>query len=360
MTASGLIGSANLDWKSHGFRYIPTAGHVRFRYRDGAWDQGRFLSDPNVPMHILSNVFHYGQGVIDGLKAYQQMDGSVAVFRGDAHLRRMNHSLRTLDMPELSKAEWNTAINEVIWHNLPYIPPFETGCALYIRPYCVGSGKPCISLHSSTEFIFNTVCSPIGSYFPSMAARVLMKSDRAAPYGVGSAKVAGNYAIDLRNFRISKEKGFGTHLYLDPVEKRYIQQFNTFKFVAITKDGTYITADSPVAGIGVTNPALRKIAEHEYGLKVEMRQIDFLNEVDTFVEVGAVRTAGIVSPITKLVLGDKEWKFEKFDVLGKIRLHLNNIQRGIEEDKYGFNRVVVGAQCDTLEDVRQRSIEVPS
>jgi len=356
--AHGLVGSANLDWTGIGFTFQHTAGHSRFLYRDGAWDQGRFLSDPHASLHILSCVFHTGQAVFEGLKAYHQMDGSVAVFADGPGYDRICHSMRSVDMPEMSRAQWETAIDQVIWGNLPYIPPFESGCSLYIRPNAFGmSPDPEIMHASASEYMFNITVCPVASYFKAGSAAmdgiVLTKADRVAPCGLGSAKAALNYASDLVNMRGARERGFNIHLYLDPIEKRYIEEFNTSNFVAITKDGTYITPDSPSVLKSITNRILMKLAKDEYGLKVERRPIDFEKEVDTFVEVGAVGTAVIVNGITSLTLGEKTWKFQDLNVLAKLRLHLENIQRGVREDKYGFKRTIVGSGCDTLENVRK-------
>lgn len=261
-------------------------------------------------------------------------------------------------MPEMSKEMWETAMNQVIWGNLPYIPPFETGCSMYIRPNVFGmSPEPEIMHTSASECMFNVTVCPVASYFKAgmagMDGIVLMKADRAAPCGLGSAKAALNYASDLVNMRGARQQGFNIHLYLDPIEKRYIEEFNTSNFVAITKDGKYITPDSPSVLKSITNRILMKLAEDEYGLKVERRPIDFLKEVDTFAEVGAVGTAVIVNGITSLTLGERTWQFQELNVLAKLRLHLENIQRGVREDKYGFKRTIVRSGCDTVENVRK-------
>lgn len=337
-------GSANLNWGDLGFEYVPTKGHVRHVFKEGAWDAGTFTKDPFVSVHILGNVFHYGQALFEGFKAFHTKDGSVATFIDHECLNRMDHGCRRFRMPAVPKALWDQAIDEVLRQNVAYIPPYGSGGALYFRPFIFGSG-PRLGLGPSTEFTFVVFCNPVGSYYrtdqmQALDALVNDEYNRAAPLGCGDCKAAGNYAADLESMVVAKQRGFPISLYLDAKEGRYIEEFNTSNFVAITKDGRYITPLEPRSVLrGNTNLILRQLAA-DMGLTVEQRRIDFEAEVDTFAEVGAIGTAVVVTPINSLTRGDRVWQMGEPNVLKQLHDKVRGIQQGDAEDTHKWLRTV--------------------
>lgn len=338
------VGSANLKWGELGFDYIQTNGHVRHTWKEGRWDEGAFVKEPYANVHILANVFHYGQALFEGFKAYHTKNGDVKLFVNDKSFKRMGHGTKRFMMPAPNPQMWKHAIEEVVRQNVAFIPPYGTGGALYIRPFMFGSG-PKLGLGPSTEYQFNVFCNPVGSYYAAgkmQALDCLVNDayDRAAPLGSGDCKAAGNYAADLESMVSAKKQGFAISLYLDAQERRYVEEFNTSNFIAITKDGKYITPASPRSVLySTTNSALRTIAR-DMGLTVEQRPIDFEAEVDNFQEVGAVGTAVVVTPIKSFTRGEKKWEMGEPKVLQELHDKMRALQQGDIEDTYGFTQNV--------------------
>eukprot|EP00929_Paragymnodinium_shiwhaense_P122049 TRINITY_DN9457_c0_g1_i1.p1 TRINITY_DN9457_c0_g1~~TRINITY_DN9457_c0_g1_i1.p1 ORF type:complete len:406 (-),score=84.03 TRINITY_DN9457_c0_g1_i1:413-1630(-) len=338
------VGSANLSWEELGFDYIPTHGHVRHVWKDGEWDHGSFQRDPFISVHILGNVFHYGQALFEGFKVYHMKDGSVGSFVDELSLQRMEHGCRRFRMPGPPKDLWRNALEEVVRQNISFVPPYGSGGALYVRPFMFGSG-PRLGLGPSTEYTFIMFANPVGSYYKagtmqSIDALVMDEYDRAAPLGCGDVKAAGNYAADLESMVAAKRKGFMISLYLDGKERRYVEEFNTSNFVGITKDGRYVTPDAPRSVLNSnTNKVLVKLAE-DMGLKVERRRIDFEAEIDSFAEVGAVGTAVVVTPIKSFTRGDKKWELGPPSTLMKLHDRVRAIQQGEEEDPHNFVKII--------------------
>lgn len=340
------VGSAPLDWRSLGFDYVPTKSHIRFVWKDGQWDSGHTFQDPYLPVHILANVFHYGQALFEGFKGFHTKKGEVGVFADKLSWQRLNHGCRRFRMPEVPASLWETAVDQAVKDNMSFIPPYGTNGALYVRPFMFGSG-PRLGLGPSTEYTFVVFVNPVGSYYQSedgvmqaLDGLVNDSYDRAAPLGCGDCKAAGNYAADLESMHAAKRLGYPISLYLDARERRYVEEFNTSNFVAITKDGRYITPDAPRSVLDSnTNKVLQDLAR-DLKLPVERRPIDFEAEVDTFAEVGAVGTAVVVTPIRSLTRGDQTWRFGEPQVLRQLRDRVRSIQNGEAEDLHGWMRKI--------------------
>ncbi|CAJ1422134.1 unnamed protein product [Effrenium voratum] len=335
------VGAAKLDWPSLGFNYVKTKSHIRFVYKDGKWSKGKLYTDPFMPVHMLANVFHYGQALFEGFKGFHTKEGDVCLFADKLSLGRMNHGCRRFMMPEVPVEIWDEAVQIVVKDNAKYVPPYGSGGALYVRPFIFGSG-PKLGLGPSEEYTFVVFANPVGSYYKAaegmqgVEALVTDHYDRAAPLGCGDCKAAGNYAADLESMYEAKKKGFPISLYLDAKERRYVEEFNTSNFVGITKDGKYITPDAARSVLNSnTNKVLTQLAA-DMGITVERRRIDFAAEVDTFTEVGAVGTAVVVTPIKSLTRGDQVWNFGQPEVLKKLHDKVRAIQQGEEEDPHGW------------------------
>jgi len=339
-----MIGSANLDWASLGFDYVPTNGHMRYHWKDGKWDSGRFAADPFISIHILGNVFHYGQSLFEGFKIFHTRDGDVCTFVDGLCHARMAHGCRRFRMPVVPLELWQAAIDEVVRRNAAYVPPYGSGGALYARPLIFGSGAR-LGLGPSPEYTFCVMVNPVGSYYrtgtmQSLDALVNDEYDRAAPLGCGDCKAAGNYAADLESMHVAKNRGFPISLYLDAQERRYVEEFNTSNFVAITRDGRYVTPHAPRSVLSSnTNKVLRQLAA-DLGLVVEQRPIDFEAEVESFAEVGAVGTAVVVTPIRSLTRGGQSWRFGEPRVLQQLHDRVRAVQQGEEEDRHAWLREV--------------------
>jgi len=335
-------GDADLDWSTLGFLPRPVNGHARCTWKDGKWSQPEFLTEPTVQLPVWANVLHYGQSVFEGQKVFHCKDGKVRVFNDKENHARMATGTRRLMLPDIPLELFQAAIDLVVRENIEFVPPYGSGSSLYLRPVLFGSNDQ-ILLHPATEAVFMVMASPVGTYYKGgglsgVPGMVVEDFDRAAPKGVGHCKAAGNYAADMRASADGKERGYAIGLYLDPTERRFVEEFNTSNFVAIVGN-KYVTPDSPSILPSVTNKCLALLAK-DAGLEVERRPIEFLKEVESFDEVGAVGTAVVVTPVKSITMGTKTWEFKEPDMLQRLHDKMRRVQVAEDEDVHGFLRVI--------------------
>ncbi len=335
----------NIDWQSLEFSYIDTDCHICYTWKDGHWDQGEIRNDPYVKIHIAATALHYGQAAFEGLKAFTCNDGKVKIFRADENARRMEKSASRILMPTIPESMFVEAVIRITKENIGYVPPYDSGGSLYIRPLLFGSG-PRIGVQPSEEYTFIVFVLPVGDYYKGgvepVSAVIVDDYDRSAPNGVGHVKVAGNYAASLEPRRIAQEMGYPINLYLDAKEHRFIDEFGTSNFVAVTKCGTFVTPKSNSILRSITNNTLMILAE-DGGMKIEERPIEF-DEIQDFTEVGACGTAVVITPVNRIERGDRIIEVGPKNgfgpVLGDLYRKVRSIQVGDLPDNHGWLTVV--------------------
>lgn len=290
----------DLDWKNLPFGYVKTNYNVRCYYRNDAWGELEISSSEEVSLHMASTSLHYGQQVFEGLKAYRGKDGKIRLFRIEDNAKRMVNSTSYLRMAMPPQDLFIKAVKKAVKLNSEFIPPYETGATLYIRPLIIGIG-PQVGVKPALDYLFIVFVTPVGPYYKNGFAPIDVvierESDRAAPLGTGHVKVGGNYAGGLLSQEKAHQLGYSVSLYLDPKEKKYIDEAGPANFFGI-KNNTYITPDSHSILPSITNKSLMQLAEH-LGMKVERRKIP-IEELSTFEEAGACGTAAVISPINKV------------------------------------------------------------
>ena len=329
----------DIDWKSLTFGYLRTDYNVRCYYRDGKWGEVEVCSDEYLKLHMAATCLHYGQEAFEGLKAYRCPDGKVRVFRAEENAARLQSTARGIVMPEVPTELFVDMVKKVVRLNQEYIPPYESGATLYLRPLLFGITAG-VGVRPATEYCFLIFATPVGPYFKggfSSNPYVIVRDvDRAAPLGTGMFKVGGNYAASLRANKMAHEKGYASEFYLDAKEKKYVDECGAANFFGI-KNNTYVTPKSTSILPSITNKSLMQIAE-DLGMKVERRPIAE-DELDSFEEAGACGTAAVISPISHLDdletgkvynFGDKPgpWSTKLYETL-------RGIQYGTIEDKHG-------------------------
>ncbi len=337
--------AATIDWENLGFNYMQTPYHIRYTWRDGAWDEGELVEEPYIQMHIAATALHYGQAGFEGLKAFGGKDGKVRLFRPHDNAKRMALTARRVCMAEVPEEMFVTACRRVVEANREFVPPYGSGGSLYVRPLLFGTGAR-IGLQPADEYTFIVMVVPVGPYYKGgltpVSARILDDYDRAAPHGVGHVKVAGNYAAGMEPNRLAADKGFPIVLFLDAKEHRYVEEFGTSNFIAITADGRYVTAASSSILQSITNLTLQQLAT-DMGLPVEVRPIE-LSEVASFAEVGACGTAVVLTPICRIVSEDATIEIGSPEqcgpVLQKLYDTVQQIQYGEIEDPHGWSLVL--------------------
>lgn len=335
-----------IDWANLSFGYMPTDYNVRYNYRNGSWGELEISSSEYINMHMAATCLHYGQEAFEGLKAFRGKDGKIRVFRLDENAARLQSTCRGILMSELSTEKFRDAILKVIKLNERFVPPYESGASLYIRPLLIGTGAQ-VGVHPASEYMFIVFVTPVGPYFKGGFSTnpyvIIRQYDRSAPLGTGVYKVGGNYAASLRANKMAHDMGYSCEFYLDAKEKKYIDECGAANFFGI-KNNTYVTPLSTSILPSITNKSLMTLAE-EMGLTVERRQIPE-EELDTFEEAGACGTAAVISPIQRIDDPEKNRSYiiSKDGKPGKICTQLYNklraIQYGDEPDKYGWVTIV--------------------
>lgn len=335
-----------IDWGSLGFGYMKTDYNIRCTYKDGVWGELEVSDSEQVTMHMAATCIHYGQESFEGLKAFRGQDNKIRIFRMDENAKRMQESSIGTLMAILPIEKFEAAVVKAVQLNKRFVPPYESGAALYIRPFLFGTGAQ-VGVKPANEYMFILFVTPVGPYFKGgfqTTPFVIMREfDRSAPLGMGKYKVGGNYAASLVAGAKAHELGYSNVFYLDAIEKKYIDECGAANFFGIKND-TYITPKSSSILPSITNKSLMVLAE-DMGMKVERRQIP-VEELATFEEAGACGTAAVISPISRIDDYDKKisYVFSKDGKPGaiseKLYKKLQAIQYGDEPDTHGWVTIV--------------------
>ncbi len=336
--------AANIDWNNIGFGYVKTNANVRCSFDGKKWSPLSVTEDEYIHMHMSTMCLHYGIEAFEGLKAFRGVDGRVRLFRVRDNALRLQSSARKLCMTPLPEETFIEACIRLVKLNIDFVPPYESGASLYIRPFIYGA-QVALGVHTCPETEFVAFCSPVGPYFKGgmqMIKVVIDRiQDRAAPRGTGDVKAGGNYASSLLSGDKASKLGYANVMYLDAAEHKYIEECGAANFFGI-KDGTYITPASPSILPSITNKSLRTLAA-DMGLKVEQRPIP-VEELKTFSEAGACGTAAVIAPIGSIYDLDTkeyvEYGSEPGPVCRELYTRLRDIQYGRAEDTHGWCTIV--------------------
>ena len=338
----------DIDWSKLTFSYRPTTCHVEYHWKDGSWDQGELKTEPFINLSIAAECLHYGQAAFEGMKAYRGEDNRIRIFRPEMNARRLMASARRTCMAPVPEELFCEAVERAVRANSEWVPPYGTGATLYIRPLLLGTG-PQIGVAPASEYTFIVMVVPVGAYYKgglkAVKACIVDEYDRAAPRGTGAVKLAGNYAASLLPHEMAKEQGYAVDLYLDAVEHKYVEEFGSSNFIGITKDGRYVTPQSPSVLPSITNNGLQQVAK-DLGIPVEVRPIDFEKEIGDFAEVAACGTAVVITPISEIVRlsNGKHYQIPTGESCGPICQKIYNaytdIQWGKAPDTHGWIKIL--------------------
>ncbi len=335
-----------IDWSSLQFGYYPTDVNVRCTFKEGKWGPIEESSSEYINLHMAATALHYGQEIFEGLKAFRGKDGKVRIFRLEENAKRIADSARGLLMEPVPEELFAEMVKRVVRANERFVPPYGSGASLYIRPLEIGLTAR-VGVKEATEYMIIIFVSPVGPYFKGGLTPanycITREHDRVAPKGTGRWKVGGNYAASIPVIHEAHEKGYASVLFLDPKEKKYLDECGPANFIAI-KDGVYITPASDSILPSITNKSLMQIAR-DMGLKVEQRHItvDELNDVS---EAAAVGTAAVTSPVGEIHDLDTGIKYiispdgQAGPVTTELYHRLQAIQYGDAPDTHGWNTIL--------------------
>ena len=315
------------------------------------YDEGQGWHDPQIvpygPLTLDPScmIFHYGQGIFEGLKAYKAKDGGVLLFRPYNNMNRVNVSNERLCIPPIDVEFGVEATKTLVNLDKDWIPEGEN-TALYIRPFIIAT-DPHLGVHPSHSYKFIIILSPVGAYYKEgiNPVKIYVEDDyvRAVRGGIGFAKTPGNYAASIKAQQVAENKGYTQVLWLDGVERKYIEEVGTMN-VFFKIDGEIITPElngSILAGI--TRDSSIQVLR-SWGLKVTERKLGIQEVYDAHAagkleEVFGTGTAAVISPVGELNWDGKIIAINNGEI-GEIsnRLYhtITGIQNGEMEDTFGF------------------------
>ena len=322
----------NIDWNNLGFGYMPTDFRWQSTWKDGSWDEGALVTDSEIRLSEGACVFHYSQSCFEGLKAYTTRDGHIVTFRPDMNAQRMHDSAVRLAMPAVPVETFVKAVEETVRANAAWVPPYGTGCSLYVRPVMIGSGIQ-IGVAPAPEYLFRVFVTPVGAYFKGGVKPLRLSVsdfDRAAPHGTGHIKAGLNYAMSLYPTMKAHEEGFAENVYLDPASRTYVEETGGANILFVDADNNLIVPKSDSILPSVTRRSLVYVGEHYLGLNVVERPVR-LDEVKDFKECALCGTAAVLAPVGEIHTHDGVIALPSgMEKIGEISAKLRNTLTGIQ------------------------------
>jgi len=311
----------------------------------GGWHDP--VVEPYRPLQLdpTAMCLHYGQEIFEGMKAYRGENGGVFLFRPTENIQRMNNSAARLCMPQIEEKLFMGALEKLLAVDKDWIPS-TAGSSLYIRPTMIAT-EHALGVHPANEYLFFIIMSPVGAYYAEgfSPTKIFVTEEyiRAAPGGVGYCKAAGNYAASLYASEIAKKMGYTQVLWLDAIERKYVEEVGTSNIFFII-DNELITP--PLSGSilpGVTRNSVLRLAK-SWGIKVSERRLS-MDEIITSIDNGKLQeafasgTAAVVSPVGWIYYRNREYAIAggKIGALtNRLYNEILHIQYGTKDDTFGW------------------------
>ena len=336
---SSKIGQVDFD--NLAFGDIFTDHMLVCDYKNGAWQTPEIVPYQNLEIAPSARVFHYGQAIFEGMKAYKDDNGGIWLFRPEENFKRFNVSSTRMAMPEVPEHVFFEGLKTLLKLESDWIKP-GIGNSLYIRPFAIASHAGIIA-SPADEYKFMVICSLAQAYYGGeVRVKIAEKFSRAANGGFGYAKAAGNYAGQFYPTNLAKEEGFQQIVWTDANTHEYIEEAGTMN-IFIRFNDTLVTC--PISDRildGVTRKSVIALAEH-LGIKVEIRPIKVQELVDgaqdgSLKEIFGSGTAAVISPVSGFGYKEKRYELETQEDSYATRLKgmLTGIQYNTVEDPFGW------------------------
>ncbi len=331
-----------VDQSTLGFGKFYTDHMFIMNYDEGqGWHDARIVPYAPISLDPAAMCLHYGQEVFEGMKAYKTEDGGVQLFRPEKNMERLNVSNERLCIPLIDEAFCVEAIKKLVEVDQDWIPT-QPGTSLYIRPF-IFAIDPHVGVHPAKHLMFVVILSPVGAYYPEglnpVNIFVEQKYVRAVKGGMGFTKTAGNYAASLKAQDEAEKIGYTQVLWLDGVERKYIEEVGTMNVFFIIGDEVITPELSGSILSGITRMSVIELLKSK-GYKVSERKISIKELYDahdngTLKEAFGTGTAAVISPI-----GTFEWNGKKITVG----------DGGIGETSQMLYDTITGIQCGKIKD----------
>ncbi|WP_067031907.1 branched-chain amino acid aminotransferase [Allomuricauda sp. CP2A] len=336
----------DVDFDNLSFGSIYTDHMLVCNYKNGQWEAPKVVPYQPITLDPSSKIFHYGQSIFEGMKAYKDENGSVWLFRPLENFKRLNKSAKRMAMPELPESHFMDGLTTLLQVDNEWIPQ-SAGSSLYIRPFMFASGN---GFHASPadEYKFIIACAPSGSYFSGKVKVLIEKQySRAANGGVGFAKTGGNYAGQFYPTRLAAEKGYQQVIWTDDNNHEFIEEAGAMN-VFVRINDTLLTAPTNDRILdGITRKSILDIAKDE-GIKTEIRKISVKEVVEaakngSLKEMFGAGTAAVVSPISAFGYEGVDYDLPELtdSYASLLKKRITDIQYNRAEDKFGWRHEIV-------------------
>ena len=331
----------NVDFGNLPFGQVFTDHMFVCDYKDGQWQQPEIMPYQNLSLDPSAKIFHYGQSVFEGMKAYKDEEGKIFLFRPLENQKRINISSKRLAIPEFPEDYFMTGLSELLKLEKDWIPTSD-GSSLYIRPFVFATGHG-VHASASDDYKFIIICAPSGLYF-SQKIRVKIEQyySRAANGGVGYAKAGGNYGGQFYPTQLAIKQGYQQVIWTDDATHQYIEEAGAMNIFVRIGD-TLLTAPTSERILdGITRKSLIEIAKDE-GIPVEVRKITVKELIEaqkngSLKEMFGAGTAAIISPIAGFGFEDTDYDLPEIDddYASVLKKRITDIQYNRAEDKFGW------------------------
>ena len=335
----------NIDFNNLKFGEVFTDHMFVCDYEDGNWIDPRIVAYNKIEIEPSANVFHYGQAVFEGMKAYKDDSEKIWLFRPTENYKRISISSQRLAMPELGENIFLSALNELLLLDCDWVKP-GIGNSVYIRPFIFGS-EHCIAAAPSKKYKFMIILSPVQSYYSgSIKVLVAEKYSRAASGGVGYAKAAGNYGSQFYPTSLAQKQGYDQIIWTDSKNHKLLEEAGTMN-IFFRIDDTLITAPTTDTILdGITRKSIIKIAE-DNNINVEVRHISIDEVIEAHSkgilnEIFGSGTAVVVSEISSFGYKGKNYNLKKIEnsYAATLKSIITKIQYNLIPDPYGWRSAV--------------------
>ena len=331
----------DVDFNNLKFGQIFTDHMFECDFEDGEWKTPKIRPYQPLTFEPSAKVFHYGQAVFEGMKAYKDDNDDVWLFRPDQNQERINKSAERLDMPAFPKDYFFEGLTTLLKMDSEWVQKGKDN-SLYIRPFIIAT-ENCVSASSSNKYKFMIICSPVQAYYAGEVRVVFAdKYSRAANGGVGFAKAAGNYAASFYPAKLAGEQGFQQVVWTDAAKHEFLEEAGTMNVFFRVNDTLLTAPTSDRILDGVTRKSIIQLAESE-GIKVEVRPVRVTEIIEAarkgeLKEMFGAGTAAVISPILGFSHQKETFELPKVEnsYSSFLKKRITDIQKNKAEDIFGW------------------------
>ena len=330
-----------VDFENIDFGKIFTDHMFVCHYENGKWLQPEIVPYGPIQLDPSARVFHYGQAVFEGMKAYKDNNGDTFLFRPDENFKRINKSAERLAMPSFPEEYFNAGLAKLLEMDNKWIKP-GMGNSLYIRPFVIAT-EASVMASESNSYAFYIICSPAQSYYGGEVDVLIADFfSRSASGGIGYAKAAGNYAAQFYPTNLAIEKGYQQIIWTDSSSHKYVEEAGTMNIFFRINDTLLTAPISERILDGITRKSILDLAKKE-GFKIEVRNIEVAEIIEaaengSLKEVFGAGTAAVVSVVKGIGFKDKHYEVPVLadGYAQHFKKSLTDIQYNLSEDSFGW------------------------